>query len=392
MTKTLVDGVSYVASSAGTGDFVYGSARASFISLAQAVSNGTLVDGDTVAYLAVDNPITPTQREWGLGTFSATANSIARTTVLGGTAGPGTPVNFTVPPVVWTTFLQESMFLQNCNDTNIVSPSNGQALVFNSGSGFWENGSPAVALPGFIYGMELFPTSTTALEIARAGSCSDSTGTTTISLSSTFHKTTGGAWAAGNGSNGMGNGLTIANNTWYHVFAIINGGSPDMYYDTDPGAANAPAGTTAFRRIFSFKTGGSANILPFFQNEDEVTWNTPITEINASTITTTTTNTITTLNGCPPGVDTKGKFWLTAAYNTTPDTIYIVGGGITPQATSAPYGFKVNASGGPFSHYLELSTPQGQANGLGICSAAADATVTLVTAGYTDYRGRFGHP
>jgi hypothetical protein len=102
----LADGVSFVAASSGTGTFVYSSSRASFLTLAQAVTDGELTNGQTVSYLAVDSVSAPTQREWGYGTFSSSGSgSIARTTVLGGSAGPGTKVNFSVAPVVSLTAL-----------------------------------------------------------------------------------------------------------------------------------------------------------------------------------------------------------------------------------------------------------------------------------------------
>ena len=83
----LADGVSFTAASAGTGTFVFASARNSFLTPAQAVSDGELIDGQTVSYLAQDSLSAPTQREWGHGTFSQSGNSVARTSVLGGTNG-----------------------------------------------------------------------------------------------------------------------------------------------------------------------------------------------------------------------------------------------------------------------------------------------------------------
>lgn len=128
--------------------------------------------------------------------------------------------------------------------------------------------SPSI-LRGYIGGMTLSNdgvTPNTILDIS-AGVATDSTNTVQISLAA-ITKTTGGAWVSGSGNAGMGSGLTIANNTWYHVFAIINGGNADAYFDTDPGAANKPAGTTAFRRVGSFKTDGSAHIRAFIQSGD----------------------------------------------------------------------------------------------------------------------------
>src|SRR5258708_1490642 len=103
----------------------------------------------------------------------------------------------------------------------------------------------------------------TVLDIA-AGTCDDSTHVVSITIAA-FTKTTGGAWVAGAGQPGMGTGLTIANTTWYHVFAILNAGAPDVYFDTSVTAANSAAGTTQFRRIGSFLATGAAGILAFSQ-------------------------------------------------------------------------------------------------------------------------------
>jgi len=64
-----------------------------------------------------------------------------------------------------------------------------------------------------------------------AGSAADSTNAVMITVGA-FTKSTAGAWAAGSGSNGMGNALTIASNTWYHVCVGYNAGSPDYWFDT----------------------------------------------------------------------------------------------------------------------------------------------------------------
>ena len=110
---SLADGVSFIASSSGNGTFVSGMSRPSFLTLAQAVTNGELVDGQTVSYLAQDSLSDPTQREWGYGTFTAVSNSITRTTVLGtvssNTAGSSSPLNFSVPPTVSLTALAEDI-------------------------------------------------------------------------------------------------------------------------------------------------------------------------------------------------------------------------------------------------------------------------------------------
>jgi hypothetical protein len=89
------------------------------------------------------------------------------------------------------------------------------------------------------------------------------------------------------GGNGMGSGLTVAISTWYHVFAIIKSGAADVYFDTSVTAANAPSGTTAFRRIGSFKTDASAHIVAFSQFGDEFLWSTMFADINSLSVTST---------------------------------------------------------------------------------------------------------
>lgn len=112
MAVTLANAVSFYAVSGGTGNFVFGAARSSFLTLQQAITQGEIADGATVAYLAQDQLPSPQQREWGHGTVNAGTNSISRTTVLGwvdanGKAGSGTPLDFTgtSPPLVSLTVL-----------------------------------------------------------------------------------------------------------------------------------------------------------------------------------------------------------------------------------------------------------------------------------------------
>lgn len=133
---------------------------------------------------------------------------------------------------------------------------------------------------GFIDGLILSYNSTTVLSIA-AGQATDSTNATAI-VGTAFTKSTAGAWASGSGSNGMGTGLTIANSTWYHVYAIINSGAYDVYFDTSASAANKPASTTAFRRIGSFLTDGSAHIIKFFQVGNRFTWDVALIDVSVS--------------------------------------------------------------------------------------------------------------
>jgi hypothetical protein len=137
-----------------------------------------------------------------------------------------------------------------------------------------------------------------------AGLCADSSNTVWIN-GSALTKDIGALWAPGNGAGGMAPGITVAPGTWYHVLAILNDGNPDVYFDTSPIAANAPPGTTAYRWINSIKTDGSAHILAFSQDGDEMLWGTPFNELNNTAVP--TSPTLLSLVGVPPGVKVYAK-------------------------------------------------------------------------------------
>jgi hypothetical protein len=217
------------------------------------------------------------------------------------------------------------------------------------------------------------------LDIA-AGMAADSSNATYIALSSALAKATQGAWAAGNNSNGMGNGLTVAANTWYHVFAIVNGGSADVYFDTSPTAANAPSGTTAFRRIGSFKTDGSAHILAFTQNGDEFLWNAAVVDYNAVTF---TTSAVLKTLSVPTGVKVNATGILQSMAASDNNVMLV-----SPDAAPTTYTALVtNISSSQLnSAYFNVRTNiSGQVNGW--CNTGTN-TVYISTTGWIDRRGR----
>ncbi|MEE8207125.1 MAG: hypothetical protein V3T82_09260, partial [Nitrospinaceae bacterium] len=79
-------------------------------------------------------------------------------------------------------------------------------------------------------------------------------------------------WVVGNGLGGFPSALTLAANTWYHVFRIQNPTTlvSDAGYDTALDAANLRAdavGFTEYRRVGSVLTDGVANIIPLIAHE-----------------------------------------------------------------------------------------------------------------------------
>ncbi len=146
----------------------------------------------------------------------------------------------------------------------------------------------------------------TVLDIA-AGSATDSTNATLFKIGA-FTKSTAGAWAVGSGSNGMGNGLTITNSTWYHVCFVPNGGTSDVYFDTSVTCANKPAGVSGstYRRIGSFKTDGSAHILAFYMEAGSgwVYWSAPPLDQPGVNVTSSAGNWTISI---PPGVRSQAR-------------------------------------------------------------------------------------
>lgn len=109
---SLADGVSFTAASSGTGNFVFGAARDSFRTPAQANADASLVDGGTYSYFAQNFISSPTQREWGRAVYTASTQTFARSPLGGINNGTDTGtarVNFSSPPIVSLTLLSEDV-------------------------------------------------------------------------------------------------------------------------------------------------------------------------------------------------------------------------------------------------------------------------------------------
>jgi len=117
-------------------------------------------------------------------------------------------------------------------------------------------------------------------------------------------------WAAGTAAGGLADALTIANDTWYHCFALSSsdGTTVDCGFDTSITATNLladtaviAAGLTKRKRVGSILTDGSANILAFFQIGNRFSWDILPVDYNASNP---GTSVITVTASTPLGVKT----------------------------------------------------------------------------------------
>lgn len=188
--------------------------------------------------------------------------------------------------------------------TTISTGTNGGVL--SNKAGVLDN----VVLTNYISGLNHSndgTTPNTTLDIS-AGAAMDSTNAQLFSIGA-FTKKTSGAWTSGSGNNGMGNGLTVANNTWYNVCLTPNGGTPDIYFDTNPACSNKPAGVSGslFRRIGAFRTDGSANITAYKCVAGWCTWATPFVEPIAGNVAPTGSLTGYVMSGVPLNVPTRAS-------------------------------------------------------------------------------------
>ena len=238
----------------------------------------------------------------------------------------------------------------------------------------------------YIAGLILSNDSTTpnsVLDIA-AGQATDSTNAVTITLG-VFTKSTAGVWASGSGSHGMGTGLTIANSTWYHVFAIINAGSADVYFDTSVTAANAPASTTAFRRIGSFVTDGSGHIVPFAQVGDRFTLATPVSSVTANTFGVTTA--VTATLSVPVGVVVTAFGTCLINDASTSAVIYISAFTAADDAASISAAFNLFAAQNAFASGL-VQAVTNTLSSVRMRVASTTTEVWFTTLGWLDQRGK----
>ena len=176
-------------------------------------------------------------------------------------------------------------------------------LSGNTTIAFPASGTLLTVVPNYLTGVTLSNDSGTPnskLDIA-AGVAADSTNAQMITIGA-FVKSTAGAWVSGTGNDGMGNGLTIADSTWYHVCLAYNGGTPDVWFDTSAVCANVPSGLsgTLFRRIGSFETNSSAQIFAFNQTGDRFDRALPVLEYQGTPGVTTAASL--SFSGVPTGV------------------------------------------------------------------------------------------
>jgi len=204
-------------------------------------------------------------------------------------------------------------------------------------------------------------------------------------LAATLTKQIDAAFAAGDDAGGMFTG-SVANSTWYNVHLIRkdSDGTIDAGFDTSSTAANIPAGYTAYRRLGSVLTDGSANILAFIQTGNEFQWVTPILDINdANTVTTRVTAAISS----PPSFKCLAKINGYWSPNSTDKYYYVCDPDTTdlaPGHSSTPLSSLGGYAATPSSAQIEVMT--NTSSQIAYRTGEASRVFRAATLGYVDRR------
>ncbi|MGB1214618.1 MAG: hypothetical protein ACPG4X_14735 [Pikeienuella sp.] len=205
-----------------------------------------------------------------------------------------------------------------------------------------------------------------------------------IKLTSALTKQIDVTWVAGSNQGGLSSSLSApANSTWYHVHAIVVGGAADIGFDTDVNAANliADHSATAYRRIGSILTNGSANIIAFIQDGDEFYWSDPIQDVDENVATTVETHQLSVPTGVRVTAGVNIKATNSAAFYAFPTDV-------TEEAASntlPPLGQVLIGAANTVGGYARVLT---DTSGNIKVSQSVSGNAQVVTLSWTDVRGK----
>lgn len=140
----------------------------------------------------------------------------------------------------------------------------------------------AEATGEYLYGMMLSTAGSSSTFAVSAGSRRDSTNVANLVLASSLSKTTS-AWAVGSTNGALDTG-TIANNTWYHVYAIkrLDTGVTDILISLSASSPTMPTNYTVKRYLGAMLTNGSGQWVKFYQYGKLFLWEVPVTDRNTT--------------------------------------------------------------------------------------------------------------
>lgn len=252
----------------------------------------------------------------------------------------------------------------------------------------------------FIDGYQMSTAGASTTMTIGGGQASDSTNSvylTGVSIS----KTTS-AWAVGTGNGGLDTG-SIANNTWYHFYAIRrpDTGVVDVIFSTNASAPTLPTNYTQYRTIGSGRTNASGQWEPFTQNGNLFLWSTPVVDVNASAL----SSSALTKFKVPTGKIVRPKLHVTIGMNglTANSGLYAAIGSATASSSLVEVCSTMNSANnsqasGSCSQFLTNTNGQlyyalvgGLVPGLAtgpVVTTPSGPSCVIKTAGWVDLRGQ----
>lgn len=220
-------------------------------------------------------------------------------------------------------------------------------------------------------------TPNTQIDVA-AGICmaSDNAGTISPAAGTINFATTG--------ANGLDSG-SLANNTWYHCFAIGKTDGTAAFFASTSLSPTLPTGYTLKRRIGSVKTNGSAQLVAFKQYGNRFYWVAPVSDYSTTPSDTAAYMTLTVPTGLNIRPLTRGSYRYTGATNNVTFWSPAVDDTAAVASNGCADAFIIGA-GNDFSTFKIEAVTDTSAR-VRYKGSAAAGTLAVVTTGWVDPLG-----
>jgi hypothetical protein len=248
------------------------------------------------------------------------------------------------------------------------------------------------ALRGYLSGLTLAndPTSpNTVLDIATGVATSDDA-TTAMAFATAVTKNANAAWTVGTANGCLDTGSSLTAATWYHVFIIerTDTGVVDQLCSSSLSSPTMPTSYTKKRRIGSFRTNSSSQIIGFAQNGDEFLWKTSVLDVNVTNLGTTQTAYTLTV---PPGLEVWAhiRAWCfrtaggVQVFVTSPDAT-----GDTLISGNSGYNGSIYTNAANQFDVSELTVRTNASSQINAVSGISSTGFAVTTYGWIDRRGR----
>lgn len=195
-------------------------------------------------------------------------------------------------------------------------------------------------------------------------------------LSTALAKNINAAWAQGNNAGGLATSLTLASETLYHVFLLLNAsGAVDAYFDTSATANNKPSGWDA-RMIGSITTTTAPVIRNFDQTDDRFDFLSPVAALSTTNLSLSNSNVVTLLS--PSFASAYGT--MRVYHASAEAVIFMSSEALSPNASTYIAGIPTRSVYG----YWQLN---GNRMRIYVGSGDANTTVDVIVRGFVHPRG-----